>query len=100
MINWLPTSERVNQRICVNAYKSFNNMCTSYMSDIFVPLNAVRITRYLVHNFKVPLKRTDIGQNALSYVGPKLWNKLIEMKILQNTNTFKHKIKEAFLNNS
>ena len=101
VINWLPTSERVNQRICVNAYKSFNNMCPSYMSDIFVPLNAVRITRYSVHNFKVPFKRTDTGQNALSYVGPKLWNKLpIEMKILQNTNAFKHKIKEAFLNSS
>ena len=100
-INWLPTSERVNQRICVSAYKSFNNICPSYMSDIFVPLNVVRTTRNSANNFKIPFKRTNTGQNALSYLGPKLWNKLpTEIKALQSTNGFKHKMKTAFLNSS
>ena len=100
-INWLPTSERVNQRICVSAYKSFKNICPSYMSDIYVPLNVLRTTRYSAHNFKVPFKRTNNGQNALSYIGPNLRNKLpTEIKMLPSINSFKHKMKKLFLNNN
>ena len=36
-INWLPTEERMNQRICVNVYKFFNHISPTYISDIFIP---------------------------------------------------------------
>ena len=70
------------------------------MSNIFIPHKAVRNTRNSAHNFKMPLRRTNTGQNTLSYLGPKLWNKLpTDMKLLQSTNAFKHKMKEAFFEN-
>ena len=38
-----------------------------------------------------------MGQSAISYIGPKLWNKLPpECKLEDNPNKFKHKIKEEF----
>ena len=49
------------------------------MSDIFS------------HRFLVPLQKTNVGQNALSYTGPKLWNGLTaDVKIAKNKNSFKH----------
>ena len=71
-INWLPTNERVNQRICTSAYNFFNNTSPSYMSDIFTSCEVMQNTRNSVHRFKIPLRRTNNGQNALSYIGPKL----------------------------
>ena len=96
-INWLPTNERVNQRICVSAYNFFNNTSPSYMSDIFTPCNVIQNTRNSAHRFKIPLRRTNNGQNALSYIGPKLWNSLSsDLKLSKNNNAFKHKMKYDF----
>ena len=36
-INWLPTTDRVNQCICSHVFKFFQNSCPSYMSQIFNP---------------------------------------------------------------
>ncbi len=38
-----------------------------------------------------------MGQNAISYIGPKLWNKLpIDIKLIKTRNGFKHKIKSTY----
>ena len=38
-----------------------------------------------------------MGQSAISYIGPKVWNNLSsECKLEDNPNKFKHKIKEKF----
>ena len=38
-----------------------------------------------------------MGQSAISYIGPKIWNNLpSECKLEDNTNKFKHKMKEEF----
>ena len=97
IINWLPIKERVNQRICLNAYKSFKNSSALYMSDIFVPLETIQNTRNSMHRFQLPFKRTNIGQKGISYTGPKIWNSLsTEVKLSKNSNTFKHKIKNDY----
>ena len=45
-------------------------------------------------------KKTKMGQNSISYIGPKVWNKLpSQCKLEKNPNNFKHKIKEEFFKN-
>ena len=98
-INWLPTNERVNQRICTSAYNFFNNTSPSYMSDIFTSCKVMQNTRNSAHRFKIPLRRTNSGQNALSYIGPKLWNSLsLDLKLSKSKNAFKHKMKHDYFN--
>ena len=93
-MNWLPINERVNQRICVHIL--FNNSSPSSMSDIFTPNKLTKHTRNSQHNFKVPFQRTNMGQNAISYTGPYLWNSLsIDIKLAKTRNEFKHKIKST-----
>ena len=96
-INWLPTSERVNQRICVSAFNFFNNSSPLYMSDIFTPCKVIQNTRNSAHRFKIPFRRTNNGQNTLSYLGPKIWNSLSsDLKLSKNKNAFKHKMKHDY----
>ena len=45
----------------------------------------------------VPHCKTNVGQKALSYVGPSLWNNLNKtLKTSTSLNTFKHNIKKHF----
>ena len=96
-INWLTVKERVNQRICVTAYNFFKGTSPAYMNDIFITDNTVRVTRNSENRFKIPFRKTNMGQNSLSYLGPNLWNHLPNnLKLSNNRNTFKHKLKSAF----
>ena len=46
------------------------------------------------------LRKTNMGLNSISYLGPSLWNKLPEnIKHSSSLITFKHKVKEYFLKN-
>ena len=96
-INWLPINERMRQRICVFGYNVFNNTSPSYMSDIFVPNKLIKHTRNSEHRFKIPFRRTNMGQNTLSYSGPFLWNNLsTNIKLAKTRNDFKHKMKSFY----
>ena len=45
-----------------------------------------------------PLRKTNMGLNSISYLGPTLWNKLPEnIKHSSSLIAFKHKVKEYFL---
>ena len=45
-----------------------------------------------------PFRKTNIGQNALSFIGPALWNNAPEeIKRTTNLNAFKHNLKEHYL---
>ena len=78
-INWIPVKERVNQRICVTAYNLFTGISPMYMSGIFIPYETAQCTRNSMHRFQVPMRKTNMGQNSISYLGPKL-------EIVLNTN--------------
>ena len=42
-------------------------------------------------------RKTSIGQNALSFIGPALWNKVPdEIKRTTNLNEFKHNLKKHY----
>ena len=96
-INWLPVKDRVNQRISVTAYNHFHGISPKYMSDIFVPLETAKFTRNLANRFKIPFRRTNMGQNSISFLGPKTWNNIpCDLKSCKNRNVFKHKLKTNF----
>ena len=99
-INWLPVKDRVNQRICVTAYSVFNGISPKYISDIFAPVEAVQFTRNSINRFKIPFRKTNMGQNSMSYLGPKMWNNIpSDLKLCKNRNVFKHKLKSNYFKN-
>ncbi len=73
-INWLPTRERFEQCISVGAFKFCKNISPAYMSDIFKKTNAQHNTRRSTEMLNPPRKNTNLGQQGLSYLGPKFWN--------------------------
>ena len=99
-INWLPVAKRIEQCIDVSVFKYMNNDCPSYMSEIYEAAPQTNLN--LRNNFlklKHPFRKTNIGQKALSYIGPTFWNSLPnECKKITNCNSFKHKLKDSFLN--
>ena len=96
-INWLPTGERMRQRICVMCYNFFNETSPSYMSDMFIHNKVIKRTRYSQHSLKIPFRKTNLGQKTLSYSGPFLWNDLpIDLKLAKCRNEFKHKMKSSY----
>ena len=45
-----------------------------------------------------PFRKTNTGQNALSFIGPTLWNKVPEeVKRTINLNAFKDNLKKYYL---
>ena len=46
-----------------------------------------------------PFRKTNTGQNALSFIVPVLWNKVPEKKIKRRTilNTFRHNLRKRYL---
>ena len=56
-------------------------------------------TRNKFPKLKIPFRKTNIGQKAISFVGPSLWNSLPEViKKPDNVITFKHNVKNYYLN--
>ena len=48
-----------------------------------------------------PFRKTNAGQNALSFIGPALQNKVLEeIKKTTNLKTFKHNLKKHHLKES
>ena len=97
-INWLPIKERVDQSILSHVFKSLNNNGPVYMKDLFVTASQSNIcTRQAYSRLVQPLRKTNMGLNSISYLGPSLWNKLPEnIKQSSSLNSFKHKVKELF----
>ena len=57
------------------------------MSDIYTKTDTRYALRKGVHKLIKPFRSRKIGQRALSYVGPKVWNQLSsDLKLSQSTN--------------
>ena len=100
-INWLPTNKRVDQCINTITFKFVNDTCPYYLKEIFEFAPHCRIdTRNKFAKLKIPFRKTNMGQKAISFVGPSLWNSLPELieKNPDNLNTFKHNVKNYCLN--
>ena len=99
-INWLNSSDRFLQCLCASVFKYFQGTCPEYMSEIFqVAQQSNMTTRSSYLKLVCPFRKTNMGQKTSSFLGPKEWNKLpMELKLCNTINTFKHKLKDLFLN--
>ena len=80
LINWLPTNKRADQCISTITFKFVNDTCPYYLKEIFGFAQHCRIdTRNKFAKLKIPFRKTIIGQKAISFVGPSLWNSLPEL---------------------
>ena len=67
------------------------------MSEMFSPAGQIRVTRRSKNKTDKPFRKSNIGQNGLSYLGPKIWNALnSDLKSAKNVNSFEHMIKDKF----
>ena len=64
----------------VITFKFINNTCPYYLKEIFEFAPHCRIdTRNKFAKLKIPFRKTNMGQKAVSFVGPSLWNSLHEV---------------------
>jgi len=99
-INWLPVHERISQTSVCSVFKFFAKTCPEYFDEIYFPAKTSGIpTRFSHQKLILPHRNTNVGQKALSYVGPSLWNNLNNsLKTSISLNAFKHNIKSHFFN--
>ena len=70
LINWLPTSNRVDQCINTITFKFVNNICSYYLKEIFEFAPHCRIDkRNKFAKLKIPFRKTNMGQKAILFVG-------------------------------
>ena len=73
LINWLPNSKRADQCINTITFKFVNNTCPCYLKEIFEFAPHCRIdTRNKFAKLKIHFRKVNIGQRAISFVGPPL----------------------------
>ena len=69
----------------------------TYMTEIYSCYDSTHSTRKMAHRLNQPNRLLDIGHKGISYTGPRMWNDLdSNLKLVNNLNTFKHKIKDMF----
>ena len=70
------------------------------MNEVIRPAEGITINKrnsYLKLNHR--FRKTSAGQNGLFYTGHAIWNRISEiLKKTENLNTFKHNMKNYFLN--
>ena len=69
------------------------------MAEIYKPASRPNVgTRNSYLKLTQPSRRTKLGQNCLSFIGPSIWNRLpTQIKDSNSVNNFKHKIKDYLL---
>ena len=89
-INWLPTKERVEQRIATKIFNHWKGTSPLYVNELFVPSRNTYNTRSHM-TLEIPLKKSNLGRNSISFIGPSVWNKLSNnLKVLDTTTSFTH----------
>ena len=78
-------------------------ICKTYtwtFDEIYVPLETNGVhTRSSYEKLNVPHRKTNVGQKALSYFDPSLWNNLTKtLKTSTSLNAFKLDVKQHYFN--
>ena len=98
-LNWFSVKDRFNQSINSIVFKYFTKQCTSYLNEVFELASSNNLrTRNIYLKLICPFRKSNMGQNALSFIGPSIWNKTPEVLKKNNSiNTFKHDLKKYYL---
>ena len=96
-IDWLNTKDRFLQCLCSTSYNYFKGNSPSFMTHFETAHQSNIGTRFSHLKLLQPKRKTNMGQNTLSFLGPQQWNKLPnDLKRQNNLNTFKNKLKIFF----
>ena len=98
-LNWLNVHDRYLPFIVSDIFKFHNNQCPDYFNEVFCPVYDNEVaTRCCNKKLKLPFRKSKLGMQSLSYVGPSTWNKLPNnLKTATSVNCFKPDIKKYFL---
>ena len=98
-LNWLNVHYRYLQLIVSDIFKFYNNQCRDYFNEVFGPVDDNGVaTRSCNKKLKLIFRKSKLGMQSLSYVGPSTWNKLPNnLKTTTNVNCFKHDIEKYFI---
>ena len=96
-INWLLVEHRVELCTSTAAFKYWKGIAPSYLNDMFMPsLNNYNTRSQMA--LDIPLCRTNKGQKSMSFLGPKIWNKVSSnIKTAATTSSFTHRLKKEIL---
>ena len=99
-INWLPTKERVEQRIATKVFNYWKGTSPLYVNELFGPSRGTYNTSSHMA-LEIPSKKSNLGQNSISFIGPSIWNKLSNnLKVLNTTSSFTHNYEKLVLQTS
>ena len=89
-LNWLNVHDRYLQLIVSDILKFYNNQCRDYFKEVFCPVDDNGVaTRSCNKKLKLLFRKSKLGMQSLSYVGPSTWNKLPNnLKTTTNVNCF------------
>ena len=74
-IKWLSVERRVELCIATTVFKCWKVITPSYLNDMFMPsLNNYKTRSQMA--LDIPLCRTIKLQKSVSFLGPKIWNKV------------------------
>ena len=98
-INWLRTKEIVEQRIATKVFNDRKGTSPLYVNEPFVPSRNTYNTRSHMA-LEIPLKKSNLGQKSISFIGRSIWNKLRNhLKVLNTTTSFTYNYKKLVLQN-
>ena len=95
-LNWPTVSDFIRGETATTVYKTLNGLVPEYLSSLFEKRSTrnVRELRNTETDLSIPLRKTNNGQRAISFRGPKLWNSLeLDVKQASSLATFKRRIK-------
>ena len=98
-LNWPTIDDIIRSETAITIYRSLNGFVPVYLSNLFEK-NSTRYVRKLRNtdtDLSLPLRKTNNGQRAISFRGPKLWNQLEpDTKQAPSLATFKRKSKTNY----
>ena len=83
--------------ICIELYKTLNNLNPSFMKEIFeIRLSSRPVRKQYKLNLNIPKKRQlTLGTKSLESLGPKIWNNLsYHRKSAKSLNVFRNLTKK------
>ena len=82
--------------LCVEIYKTLNDLNRSFMNNIFkLKINGRKLRDKYKLNLDIPKwNQKTFGYKSLKVLGPKIWNNLLyHIKSSENLDTFKNLLK-------
>ena len=76
----------------------FDKKSPDYMSEVYFPADQNGINTLSSYNkLNLPVRKTNAGLKALSFIGPTSWNKIPQtIKCSKTLNSFKHNLRLIF----